>query len=99
MSASRIGYHFLQANMRAGAGREKPWTVGETRTLKSTKAIVPCRRGFHASPTAWDALKYAPGPVLCLVEVSGDMREHGGDKFVGRTRRPAGGAMEATEAA
>ena len=60
-------FHWLQADMRSGSGRERPWTVGETRSVPTAKL---CERGYHSSPTLWDALGYAPGPVACLVEVS-----------------------------
>lgn len=62
-------YHFLQADMRAGRGDEKPWEVGETRKLGARVKIKLCEEGYHASPTLWDALQYAPGPMACLVEV------------------------------
>ena len=29
-----------------------------------------CGSGYHASPTPWEALQYAQGPMLALVEVS-----------------------------
>ena len=81
-------YHFLKSDMRSGEGSEEPWTVGETRSLPKQREIVPCQYGYHASPTLWDALTYAPGPVACLVELDGDVIEHGlpVDKLAGRTR-------------
>jgi hypothetical protein len=78
-----IGYHFLQENMRSGKGREKPWTLGETRTKGGKIAL--CRRGYHYSPTLWDALEYAPGPVACLVEV--EPVENDDTKGVSRSRK------------
>ena len=83
-----IAYHFLKADMRAGQGLQKAWKVGETRTLKGG-AVIPCARGFHGSPTAFDALQFAPGPMLCLVELRGDVTPHGNpvDKYVARSRK------------
>jgi hypothetical protein len=84
------GYHFLREDMRSGQGstHRKPWVVGQTRKMRG--AIIPCRNGYHASPTAFDALQYSPGPVLCLVELSGDVTPHGNpvDKYAGRSRKP-----------
>lgn len=63
------------------------WKEGQKRTLKGE--IVPCQRGYHASPTLWQALPYAPGPVACLVELSGTIVPHGTplDKYAASTRK------------
>mgnify|MGYP000272883170 CR=1 FL=1 len=78
-----LAYHFLKSDMCSHAGHEPPWKEGETRTLDGE--IVICAHGYHASRTAWDALQFAPGPVLCLVEVE-PVKEHT-DKLVSRSRR------------
>jgi hypothetical protein len=70
-------FHFLNADMRAGSGNEEPWTVGETRTIEGE--IVLCARGYHSSPSWWDALQYAPGPVACIVEIPGPKARHRDD--------------------
>ena len=44
-----------------------------------------CAAGFHASTRAMDALRYAPGNWLALVEV--EDFERGDDKLVARRRR------------
>ncbi len=72
-------YHFLQADMTAGSGNERPWEVGETRTIKDPSKIALCKYGYHSSPTLWDALHYAPGPVACLVEISKPIQSNGSD--------------------
>ena len=64
-----LAYHFLKADMHAGEGRERAWKVGESRTIKNIQRIAICKYGYHASPTLWNALPYAPGPMACLVEV------------------------------
>ena len=64
------GYHFLQADMTAGSGDEAPWEIGEKRTIADPSKIVLCEYGYHSSPSLWDALPYACGPVACLVEIS-----------------------------
>ncbi len=63
-------YHFLQANLTAGSGDEKPWEIGESRTIAKPSKIMLGAYGYHSSPTLWDALSSAPGPVACLVEIS-----------------------------
>jgi len=42
---------------------------------------ILCERGYHASLRPWDALTYAPGDVLCLVECGGIVL-HQEDKLV-----------------
>ena len=39
--------------------------------------VIPCESGLHASRDPFDALRYAPGPVLCLVECGGIVVPHG----------------------
>jgi hypothetical protein len=39
--------------------------------------VIPCQSGLHASVHPFDALQYAPGPTLCLVECGGTIVEHG----------------------
>jgi hypothetical protein len=63
-------YHFLQADMTAGSGDEKAWEIGETRTIADRSRIILCEYGYHSSPSLWDALNYAHGPMACLVEIS-----------------------------
>ena len=63
-------FHFLNADMTANSGNEKAWEIGETRTIEDESRINLCEFGYHSSPTLWDALQYANGPVACLVKVS-----------------------------
>ena len=69
--------------MTAGSGNEPAWAVGETRTFPGKPML--CKQGYHFSPTPWDALQYAPGPVLTLVKVSA-RKAQGGDKGVAKKR-------------
>ncbi len=62
-------YHFLTSDMRAGHSDEPPWTVGETRSIDVEPVL--CEQGYHASPTLRDALRYAPGPIACIVVLGG----------------------------
>ena len=61
-------YHWLRADMTAGSGGEPPWTLGEERRIGGK--LVLCQRGYHHSPTPYDGLPYAPGSVICAVDVS-----------------------------
>ena len=78
-------YHFLTADMTAGQGSEGPWAVGEQRYIEGE--IIPCERGYHSSPSLWQALTYAPGPIACLVEIprKGTKREF--DKAASPSRK------------
>jgi len=79
-----IGYHFTGDILRDG--RPIP-AVGEW--LEHDGPVVPCKSGLHASEHPFDALTYAPGGMLHLVELDGDLASHGDpvDKWVGRRRR------------
>jgi len=54
--------------------------------LEHDGPLVICQSGLHASLDPFDALQYAPGPILCLVECDGDIH-HQRDKLVCRRRR------------
>lgn len=47
--------------------------------------VIPCEQGLHASEHPFDALKYAPGTTLCLVDQSGKI-VHEEDKVVASER-------------
>ena len=79
-----IGYHFTSATLRNGEPIPKlgAWLI-------HTGEIVPCSSGLHASIKVFDALQYAPGPMLHKVILSGELQSHGNpiDKYVGRKRK------------
>jgi hypothetical protein len=77
-------YHFTTDTLKDG--RHIP-AVGEW--LEHEGDIVPCVSGLHASGHPLDAVKYAPGLLLHLVELEGDLKSHGKpiDKWVGRRRK------------
>jgi hypothetical protein len=54
-------------------------------TLVHSGQLTLCESGFHASVRAIDALQYAPGPIICRVQLDGAMLD-GGDKFVAKKR-------------
>lgn len=77
-----LAWHFLANNGRMRDGT--PVEVG--RTYRGGRSLVLCKKGLHASVRALDALKYAPGSIVCLVECGGKII-HGSDKLVCSERR------------
>ena len=77
-------YHFTGNSLRNG---QPIPPIGEW--LVHTGNIDPCVSGLHASEHPFDALGYAPGPMLHRVELDGDLQSHGNpiDKWVGRRRK------------
>ena len=85
------GWHFLYEGHKLRNGTTAP-KDGEWLEVKNP-AI--CVQGLHGSLTPYDALKYAPGPILCLCEFSEPVDQHE-DKFVSERRRIIA-RMDATE--
>ena len=73
-----IAYHFCGDTLRDG--RPIP-ADGEWLTHDGN--VVMCASGLHASRHPFDALQYAPGPILCRVECEDGVTEHD-DKLVCR---------------
>lgn len=65
---SVFGWHWLKVNMTSSSGDEPPWQLGETRVWEGTVEL--CKAGYHHSPTPFDGLEFAPGPILSRVEAS-----------------------------
>ena len=72
-------YHFPFEDLRSDedmiAGNAIPWRVGEIRaytpiTMDAGDGESISQIGYRSSPTLWDALFDADGPIACLVEVS-----------------------------
>ena len=76
-----IYYHFTSEKLRDGRPLPK---IGEW--LEHTGEVKMCESGLHASPTAFDALPYAPGEMLNRVEME-DIVQTDADKVVGRRRK------------
>jgi hypothetical protein len=76
-----LAYHFVGATLRDGRPipADGEWLVHEG-------DVVMCESGLHASRHPMDALQYAPGATLCLVECD-DIVDEGADKLVCRRRR------------
>ena len=62
----------------------KKVVVGKTYTVKGP--LVMCEHGLHWSRRIIDALQYAPGSTICLVEAWGDTQEQS-DKGVSTHRK------------
>lgn len=81
---SQLAYHFTGPTLRDG--RPLP-AIGEW--LEHKGPLIPCESGLHACLHPWDALQYAPGVMLHLVEVEGEITPNGNppDKLCCRRRR------------
>lgn len=90
----RIAWHFLSEQWTAHGG----FAVKVGETYRVEPPIIPCSRGLHASSRCIDALRYAPGPVVTLVECGGVIVDHGDpvNKFACSERRAVWG-YDATE--
>ena len=73
-------YHFVGATLRDGS----PVPPDGVKLIFPGPPII-CEAGLHASIDPFDALNYAPGPVLCLVEVGGTIIKSD-DKLVSTER-------------
>jgi hypothetical protein len=79
----RTYWHFLNEDRRLANGDGRKVKVGETYRVEGQPQL--CHRGLHASKRLIDALFYAPGPVLCKVQLGGVV-VHGDDKAVATER-------------
>jgi len=77
-------WHFVAQNKRLRWGSRA--VVEEGKTYRVKGPLVMCEKGLHGSRCLIDALQYAPGPWICLVEIWGDVEEQS-DKLVGRNRK------------
>ena len=74
------GWHFCGGwKLRDG----QKLVIGKTYHVEGE--LVMCQLGLHLSERIIDALKYAPGSVICRVEGWGDV-QHGGNKVLCRYR-------------
>lgn len=64
------GWHFLCHDMTSWY-EQKPWRPGETRHV--TGPIATYRNGYHAGTSIFDALPHAGGPILCRVQLHGEI--------------------------
>ena len=73
-------WHFVGETLRDGSP-----IPADGVPLKYDRPIHICESGYHASLNPFDALQYAPGNTLCLVDVSGKTI-HQSDKLVAEER-------------
>lgn len=78
-----LAWHFLSEDKRLGFDDGRLVEVGVP--LECEGAPVLCDNGMHGSVRLIDALFYAAGPIVCRVEIAGDIIE-GDDKLCGRKR-------------
>ena len=76
-----LAWHFAGETLRDGSPipQDGEW-------LEHSGPLKMCTSGLHASRNPFDALKYAPGATLCLVEIGGEIIEDK-DKLVCSRRR------------
>ena len=76
-STDKLYWHFLSVDKRLRYGDQTTVEVGKRLMLPPKTKIIPCRVGYHASSRAIDALRYAPGPIVCRVRLHGRVIPHG----------------------
>ena len=79
-----LAWHFLREDKKLNYPPHTLVEAGETYTAEGDLKL--CANGMHASVRAIDALKYAPGAIVCRVELSGGMLEDT-DKLCSRHRK------------
>ena len=78
-----LAWHFVGDDRRLRDGRDL--VVGEW--LRHDGKLEMCASGLHASKRAIDALQYAPGSIITLCEIGGEIIRDT-DKLVASARRP-----------
>lgn len=82
-----LAWHFVNSDKKMRYDRsEVIIKAGKTYSISDDHAPKLCKYGMHGSVRAIDALQYSPGPMVCRVEISGDVI-FGDDKLVGRNRK------------
>src|SRR5690242_8594161 len=77
-------WHFVAKNRKLGYKDGRAVKPGQTYTVDCDPIL--CESGLHASKRLIDALRYAPGPILCKVKLGGKI-VHGDDKSVATSRK------------
>ena len=80
-----LAWHFLRNNRCLAYSPHTLVEVGQTLEALE-QPLQLCSYGLHASARAIDALGYAPGPIACRVELSGEIL-HGSDKLCATHRK------------
>ena len=66
-----LAWHFCTADRRLGYDDGREIVVGQTLSVKGHLELCKC--GLHGSIRARDALRYAPGPIICRTRHGGDI--------------------------
>jgi len=83
---SILAWHFISTDCRLRYGDSRLVTPGSVVSVADPSKLNTCTYGMHASVDVLDALEYAPGPVLCRVELSGTIIKDT-DKLCAESRR------------
>jgi hypothetical protein len=83
-------YHFVSSTLRDGRAIPQDGVM-----LEETGTLEMCKKGLHASLHVQDALRYAPGNTLCLVELDGEILEQ--DDKVCASKRTILARFDATD--
>lgn len=77
-SESVLAWHFLPQDRRLTHGDGRLVEVGQTLTMPKEDLPLAYRgHGLHASVMPLEALKHAPGPILCRVAMAGEIQSKG----------------------
>ena len=76
-------FYFSNKDRKLGYGDGRRIVVGESHSVDGKPKA--CNHGLHASVKVIDALTYAPGSILYLVDVSGDL-DQSDDTISGKKR-------------
>jgi hypothetical protein len=90
MNKRNLAWHFVNNTLRDGSP-----VPADGEWLEHKGPLVMCESGLHWSMEPFDALQYAPGATLCLVEIGGEIVDVG-DKGIS-SRRKIIARMDATE--
>lgn len=85
MTAPVLAWWFAPADRRLDHGDGRIIRKGRVQVHKGPLRL--CESGLHASIDIMDALRYAPGPILCRVRCAGEII-YGADKLVCTRRTP-----------
>lgn len=80
-------WHFVKQDRRLGYEDNRIVKTGRTYKVSKNKPLELCLYGLHGSKRIIDALKWAPGPVVCRVDLLGEILLHDTDKSVAYERR------------
>ena len=91
------GYWFAPKDKKLANGDGRKIRVGITHKVKGE--IIPCVHGLHLSKRVFDALIYAPGPIIYKVKGYGIIVPHGNpvDKYACSERTYMSGGYDCTE--